>query len=222
MNYKDKYIKYKTKYLRLKNKNNMIGGSPNIIIHISGASGSGKTTLGNKIKKKFGNKIIVKDIDDIRSKFITEYYGDKEWSIIDKNSYQNFIDKYIDKINKPLVLVGLNNMPWWHKDLYYNMHSTYNFYIDLEDETIIKQKCIRYLTKELKGITKDKKAMNDMVHNNKKFINIVTNGLKRECGSSEIIEYNNKWKTDYGRQGYRIMSREDIYHTVCKILSKNI
>jgi len=37
-----------------------------MIIHISGVSGSGKTTLGNKLKKKLGKKIIVKDLDDLR------------------------------------------------------------------------------------------------------------------------------------------------------------
>ena len=48
MDYKDKYIKYKTKYLELKDTNisNMIGGRPDLIIHISGPSGAGKTTLG--------------------------------------------------------------------------------------------------------------------------------------------------------------------------------
>lgn len=33
-----------------------------MIIHISGLSGSGKTYLGNKLKEKFGNKIVVKDL----------------------------------------------------------------------------------------------------------------------------------------------------------------
>ena len=112
MDYKDKYIKYKTKYLELKNKNNMIGGTPEIIIHISGASWSGKTTLGNKLKTKFGNKIVVKDIDDLRVEFIKEYYEDKEWDIIDKDAYQIFIDNYIDKINKPCnQVIWINNIP---------------------------------------------------------------------------------------------------------------
>ena len=36
------------------------------IIHISGASGAGKTTLGKKLEDKYGSKITVKDIDDLR------------------------------------------------------------------------------------------------------------------------------------------------------------
>ena len=31
------------------------------------------------------------------------------------------------------------------------MHSKYNFYIDIDNETVIKQKCIRFLTTELKN-----------------------------------------------------------------------
>lgn len=216
MDYNNKYIIYNTKYQQL--KNNMIGGSPKLIIHISGASGVGKTTLGNKLINKYGNKIVVKDIDHLRNDFIKEYYGYIEFDIIDKDAYQQFIDNYIDKINKPLIFVGLNNMPWWHKDLYYNMHSTYNFYINLNDEIMIKQKCIRYLTEDLKEILKNEMAINDMVNNNKKFIEIVTEGIKRECDASEIIKYSNKWKEAYEHQGYIIISREEIYVIVCKIL----
>lgn len=219
--YKDKYIKYKTKYLKFKQMNQK-GGTPELIIHISGASGSGKTTLGNKLKDKFGDKIVVKDIDNLRMEFIKEHYGDKEWDVIDKDAYQQYIDDYIDKQDKLLIFVGLNNMPWWHKDLYYDMHSTYNFYINLNDETIIKQKCIRYLTEELKEIIKDEIAMNDMIHNNKKFIRLVTEGIKRECNASEIIEYSNKWKADYEHQGYKIISREEIYDLVCEILDEKL
>jgi len=48
----------------------------------------------------------------------------------------------------------------------------------------------------------------DIIFPNKKFIRLVTEGIKRECNASEIIEYSNKWKADYEHQGYRIISRE--------------
>jgi hypothetical protein len=219
MNYEEKYIKYKIKYLEL--KNNMSGGLTNLIIHISGASGAGKTTLGNKLKNKFGNKIIVKDVDDLRMDFIKKHYGNNEWKSFDKNAYQQFIDNYVKKINKPLVFVGLNNMPWWHKNLYYNMHSKYNFYINLDDETILKQKCMRHLN-ELQNLSKDEVAMNDLIHDNKKFIKITTNSIKTECDASEIIKHSKKWKNDYEKQNYKIITREEIYNDVCKILNKEL
>ena len=37
---------------------------------------------GNKLKKKFGKKIVVEDLDDLRAKFVKKHYGgyDKIWS----------------------------------------------------------------------------------------------------------------------------------------------
>jgi adenylate kinase family enzyme len=87
-----------------------------LIIHISGASGSGKTTLGNKLKQQFKNEIVVKDIDDLKRDFI------KKFDII---QYQLYIDNFVKKHSlKPLIFVGLNNIPQWHKNHYYDMHST--------------------------------------------------------------------------------------------------
>jgi len=48
----------------------------NKIIHISGPSGSGKTTLGNKLKEKFGSKIVVNHsygAYDIQSNLMDSY-----------------------------------------------------------------------------------------------------------------------------------------------------
>ena len=209
--FKNKYIKYKTKYL----KHNQKGGKPKLIIHISGPSGAGKTTLGNKLLKKFKNNIIVKDIDDLRKEFINEHYGDKEWNDFDKDAYQQYINDYIGKQNKPLIFVGLNNMPWWHEDLYYDMNPTHKFYIDIPDELVIKQKCMRVL-----HIEKDEMAMNDMINDNKKFIEIITRRIKKDCDAEKTIKFNKKWNKYYQEQGYEILSRRKIYKTVCKILSK--
>ena len=82
-----------------------------IIIHIIGPSGSGKTTLGNKLIEQFKNKIVVKDIDDLRRDFIKKYYGDKKFDIIDKVEYQKYIDKFVKTHStKPLIFVELINM----------------------------------------------------------------------------------------------------------------
>lgn len=214
--YYDKYMKYKYKYLELKNQN---GGSHNLIIHISGASGSGKTTLGNKLKDKFGNKITVKDIDDLRGEFIDKYYKNKSLTTINKTAYQEFIDEYINKQKKPLILVGLNNMPWWHKDLYYNMHSQYNYYIDIDDMTVIKQKCLRSL-EGLSGISSDKVAMDDLINHNDKFVKLTKEYIDRECSAKNTIQMNKKWNHDYKQQGYKFMSREEIFNEVSKIIAK--
>ena len=56
-----------------------------LIIHITGPMGSGKSFIGDKLKKQFGNKIVVKDIDELVAEFEKLYYGDKKFKIINKS-----------------------------------------------------------------------------------------------------------------------------------------
>lgn len=190
-----------------------------IIIHISGASGSGKTTLGNKLKEHFKNKIVVKDLDDLRDEFIKKFYGNKKWTYINENKYQSYINDYINKQKKPIIFVGLNDNTVYgkNKNLYYDLHSNYNYYIELNDMIIVKQKCIRLLN----DIQTDKEAMEDLFKNNEKFIKNITEAIKMECSFKQTIKQNNKWKKDYEKQGYKFMSRENIYKSVIKILTHN-
>ena len=189
----------------------------NLVIHISGASGSGKTTLGNKLKEHFKSKIIVKDLDILRDEFIKEFYGNKKWTYIDENEYQLYIDSYINKQKKPIIFVGLNDNTVYgkNKNLYYNVHSQYNYYIELDDMIIVKQKFIRLLN----AIQNDKIEMEDLVLNNEKFLKRFTEAIIMRCSAKEIIKQNNIWKKDYEKQNYKFMSRENIYKSVVKILN---
>ena len=184
-----------------------------MIIHISGPSGSGKTTLGNKLKKKFGNKIIVKDLDDLRDEFIKSYYGEKRWTFINVREYQKYINDYIKKHSKKsIIFVGLNDnttSPARDKELYYNVHSDYNFYIDIDDNVIIEQKCERFILEFLPEILKHNKK--DITENNDVFIKQVTRALKNECSSKKTKKLNKKWAKDYKKMGYIFLSRENIY-----------
>lgn len=192
-----------------------------MIIHISGPSGSGKTTLGNKLKEKFREKIIVKDTDDLREEFIKSHYGDEKWDAIDKDAYQKYIDKYINKHKKPLVFVGLNNMPWWHKDHYYDMHSTYNYYIEIDDMLVVKQKCLRWF-KWMENISENEVMMKDLMENNNKFVRITQDQVAKECGADETIKMNKQWNNDYAKQGYKFMPPDEIYNEVVKLLEGHI
>lgn len=189
-----------------------------IIIHISGVSGSGKTTLGNKLKDKFGNKIIVKDTDDLRDEFIKKFYGNKKWIYVNHIEYQKYINDYVNKQKKPLIFVGLNDNNLGNKKLYYNLHSSYNYYIKIDDMQVVKQKCLRFF----QDVPSDKIAMDDLMNNNEHFIKMITQAIKRECGATETIKINKKWNSDYKKQGYKFMSREEIYKEMCKILNKII
>jgi len=187
-----------------------------IIIHISGASGSGKTFLGNQLKEQFGKKIVVQDLDDLRDEFIRIFYGDTKWTSINEKEYQKFIDTFIDKQRKPLVFVGLNDNRVYGKNkrLYYDLHSHYKYYIDIDDMLIVKQKCLRLLD----NIQHDEMAMRDLIENNQLFVKMFSQAVKRECSAKETIKMNNKWKKDYEKQGYTFMSRAHIFRNVSKIL----
>uniref|UniRef100_A0A6C0EG41 Uncharacterized protein n=1 Tax=viral metagenome TaxID=1070528 RepID=A0A6C0EG41_9ZZZZ len=189
----------------------------NLIIHISGASGSGKTTLGNKLKEHFKSKIVVKDLDDLRDEFIKKFYDNKKWTYIDENEYQSYINDYINKQKKPIIFVGLNDNTRYgkNKNLYYNVHSQHNYYIELDDMIIVKQKCIRLLN----NIQTNKIAMEDLVKDNEKFVKKFTEAIKMECSVKQTIKQNNKWKKDYDKQGYKFMSRKNIYKSVVIILN---
>ena len=76
-----------------------------MIIHISGAPGSGKTTIGLKLKKHYGTKVIVKDLDDLFAEFIKS--NTKKFS---SKKYQKFINDFINEHNdKSIIFVGLNS-----------------------------------------------------------------------------------------------------------------
>lgn len=201
--------------------NKQIGGNPQMIIHISGPSGAGKTTLGNKLKDKLGDKIVVKDIDDLRHDFLQEHYGKSKWTIIDKVAYQKYIDKYISEQKKPIVFVGLNVMPWWHKNHYYNMHSMHNYYIDIDDALVLKQKCLRLFDNFAMYLPSDEVAMNDLMNDNDLFLKLVKQTVDMDCSKKITEKMNKKFNDDYKKQGYKFMSSEDIFKEVLAILKKN-
>ena len=198
----------------------------NLIIHISGCSGAGKTTLGEKLLEKFSDKIIVKDLDNLRSEFLKEEYKDKKMNEIKKEiwnegKYQQWIDNYIDKNkDKPIVFVGLNNIPWVNKFSYYNMHSKHNFYINLDFDTIFKQRCSRFMDNIF--VKNREKVLDNIIKNKNKEIKNIQDMFYNNCNYDEILEINKQFNKDYKEQKYKFMSIEDIYEKVSKILNKAI
>ena len=190
----------------------------NIIIHISGASGSGKSYLGKRVLGLYGNKIIVKDIDELRFDFL-EYYGETKKDVTEDVAYQEYINSYIDNIEKqnvPIIFVGINNHQCSSTpDLYYDFHTDYKFYIDIDDNQLVKQNCVRCLT----NIINDEIAMNDLVNDNEKFINVTHEIIKNHCNAKKIIENSKRWKNDYEKQGYIRANSDEIYNQVVSILN---
>lgn len=188
-----------------------------MIIHISGSSGSGKSYLGNKIQKKFGKKIKVKDLDNLRHEFISKYYDTSKSYSFSEKKYQKYINEYIKKVRKPLIFVGLNDNHFGKtKSLYYNLQAYHKYYINLDDETIIKQKCKRFIKGLLPDIYND--FENNIVNDNQKFIKLITSISKDECSAKKTIKLNKKFNGDYKKMGYIFMSRDCIYNKVSQLL----
>ena len=138
--------------------------------------------------------------------------------VIDEVKYQQFIDNFILRQKKPIIFVGLNDNPLGIKKIYYNLHPTHKFYIDIDDKVILKQKCLRMLKEE---IPNDKYAMEDLIDNNEKFIKGMTFAINNTCNLKKLEKENSRWKKDYNKQDYIFMSREDIYKSVIKIIELN-
>lgn len=198
-----------------------------MIIHISGPSGSGKTTLGNKLKKKLGKKIIVKDLDDLLFEFVMMKEKSKErTSTILKNwkkEYQQFIDDFIEKQKKPIIFVGLNtdlgSLGFRNKKLkppkaFYNIYSDYNFYIDLPLEQILQQKFYRQTIK----ICNDKERLFEKWLDNP---NKTQDKLNYDINLNLWKKETEKWNKLYKTKKYKFMKRNDIFKTICKIISNN-
>lgn len=154
----------------------------------------------------------------MRDEFIKSFYSNKKWTYINENEYQKYINNYVNKQNKTIIFVGLNDNTIYgkNKNLYYNLYSQYNYYIKIDDAIIVKQKCLRLLN----DIQNDKMAMDDLVNNNEHFVKMFTQAIKKECSIKKTIRLNNKWKKDYEKQGYNFLSRENIYKSILKILNK--
>ena len=189
-----------------------------IIIHICGDPGCGKTYLSKKIKQKYKNKIIIKELEDLRDEFIEVFYKDKEWFYIDEIEYQKYINSFINKQKKPIIFIGFNDNLIYgkNKKLYYKLHSKHNFYIDSDIKLITKQKCLRLLNE----IQTDKNAMNDLVNNNELFVKQFTKVVKTECNIKETIKLNDKWKKIYTLKNYTFMTKQHIYNTIKNLLNK--
>jgi ABC-type oligopeptide transport system ATPase subunit len=191
-----------------------------LVIHVSGASGSGKTTLGKKIERRFRGHVVVKDMDDLRDEFIRDFYKGRKWTFINTREYQKYIDAFVKAQRKPVVLVGLtdNSVYGKNKRIFIDPRALHKFYIDVDDPTILRQKCTRLLT----DIQTDIPAMRDLKRNNTHFIAKFTEAIRRECSLAKTIAASKALKRDYMGMGYEPLPPNHIYTRIVGILRSHI
>ena len=170
-----------------------------MIIHIAGAPGSGKTTIGQKLKKYYKTKVIVKDFDDLFAEFIK--LNTKKFS---SKKYQNFIDDFINKHNnKSIIFVGLNSEHLTNK--FYNINPDYKFYIDLPVNINLKRHFL-------------KKIDNQLMDNEHEVINGLTNSFTRRLKISEQKKFIMSFDAHYIAENYQFLSSTQIYNKIIKLI----
>lgn len=190
-------------HIKNNNKNILYIMSKKLIIHISGFSGSGNTTLGNKLKDKYGDKIMVKDLDDLYYEFINQNI------IFD---YQKFINNFIMKYYKiPLIIIGLSankclgNM---NSNKFYKINTHHKYFIKNDKNNILKQRFFRQISK-----LNDRKELlfDNWLKNNDEIQNKLFRYINLIKWKSNNILYNEKQK-------YKLMDKNNIYKDICDLI----
>jgi uridine kinase len=183
----------------------------NIIIHIAGSQGSGKSHMGDKFKLIYGDLIHVEDLDNLYSEFLKDSKDGTKF-------YQNYLDEFIKSHNdKPLIIVGLDaelckgTMKIENKDRYYDLHTNYNFFIDTDDNLILKQRFFRQIDKLS---TRREDFFENWLNNPdsaQEKLNRFVNLNKWKINNKECLEL-------YQHRKYEIGSYDEIFNRVKQLL----
>ena len=228
--YKQKYIKYKTKYQNSLN-----------IIHIAGPSGSGKTFLGNKLQSYFGDKAIIKDLDELRHEHLIENektnISSKTFCDTYETSYQNYINIFIEKHHrKPIIFVGLNtyilgenfyfrNEECKYPNTLFDLHANKKYYISLDPKIILKQIFDREFNDHIIWFSEWMRARKDVLFNNlleneQQAKNDTCIALTRVMNLTQFTKNIEVWNKFYLEQGYTFLSADEIYENIIKLIDK--
>ena len=175
-----------------------------MIIHISGAQGSGKTTLGVMLQNKIKSKIIVKDLDELHEEFMKTK----------KNNYQQYIYDFINLHHKKhIIFTGLDAdicLVDGSGNKYYDLKSDYNYYINIDEDTIIKQRFLR----QVKKLYDRKEWFINTYLENKKSEKIIQDKILRYVNIMSWKEQMKQCNRLYKKRKYKFMNRDSIYNDI--------
>ena len=182
-----------------------------MIIHISGFTGSGKSTLGDKLRKKFKSKIVVKDTNEFiqpntkEGKYLlsldyspsNRIIYKKLWKQTLKEKFAEFIESHPNKI---IIFVGSLDSFSWEGEIY-KISADHKIVLDICTEELYK----RYYTR----IAKNK---------NPNYWRCLIDG---DCGIygsrvllHKLAEYN-QW---YKNNDYKFMTDVKIIELICRLV----
>jgi hypothetical protein len=181
-------------------------GAGKIVIHISGCQGSGKSTIGKILVQKYGDKIIVKDLDDLRDEFSKQ---------IDIKNYNEYINNYINYNKKPIILTGLTaekclGLMNDDNDTFYEIKTKYRYFIHIDNNEVLRQRFYRQIDKlvERKEYFFNEWLINKKIQNKLfRFINL----SQWEKNNIECIKIHKKYE-------YIFLNHEEIINQISKIL----
>ena len=199
-----------------------------MIIHIGGPSGSGKTTLGNKLKQHYGDKIIVKDLDDLLWKEFIPWQEKTDISATDffanfEQNYQEYIDNFIKQNKeKTIIFVGINtfimgemqqfkNVDQKFPKAFFDLGADYKYYIDIPVEQVMKQKFYRTIDDFCNS--KDI-IFSDLLENEEKTRKNITDDIMRQTHVKEVREQTEKWNKFYKDKGYEYLTNDEIFNRI--------
>ena len=192
-----------------------------MIIHISGPPDSGKTYLGKKLEKKFGKKIVVKDLDDL----LNYYVRHNKFSV---KGYQNYINNFIEKRkNKKIIFVGLN-LDMGRSNTIYQLKPDYKFFINLNIKENAKRRFIRHYKNDIKyyflWTYGGKEPTSEEIYKEwMKNDTLSTKSLQKiieKMSPSGLERDTIRWHNIYKKLGFKFMTSDKIYKEISKILSK--
>lgn len=250
MNLTTNYIDCKQHYTQLKalqredlkinmSHNSLQNGGSNkkqIIVHVAGPSGSGKTYLGNKLKEKYGDNIVVMDLDNLWRIFkqineqqkmpIREYFDNFQ------KNYQEYIYQFIDKNNnKPIIFVGINSIINGENNqyndslekinmkppFYFDLKSTHNFYIKMDTQKVIEQKFNRQFNRFCAA--KDD-FLNELFKDEKNARDHAVDWISMIFNVGKIVTDTDNWNKFYEKLKYKIKTQDKIFKEISKIIDK--
>jgi adenylylsulfate kinase-like enzyme len=220
---KTKSNKSKSKSNKSKSKKTKSNKSINIpVIHISGPSGAGKSYMGRKLYDIYKNKILVYDTDVLNKDFILKTYKTLDTKEFNIKSMEKYIHRLITDAKVPVIFTGIGSYAWLDKDekyqyKYYNISATHKFFIDIDIETLIKQKCRRFLNQVTYMYADD-----EISNNNEVFMNSIVHNTHNSCDKIRNDYSYNGWTRDHKQKKFKFMAPKQIFKEVKTIIDKFI